>query len=307
MNRFTIFLLVAILLSWACVRNKSKNKDTQQDIFAGKSNSAVKEARILQLYEMPAELKEISGISFIDSITIAAVEDENGIIYFYNLKDKKITGTKTFAKDGDYEDLTVVGNDIYVVKSNGKLYQVKDFRKLNSEITEVKTPFKDENNIEGLTYDKAGNRLLIAPKDKGLVAGKKELKDVYEISLPQHQVNTTPIHTIDLDKIAAFFKGDGLEEASKKFLKALGNENMNKIFRTSALAVHPETQQLFILSSINNIIAVMKPDGAINQIIKLSGKEFSQPEGIAFTSDGRLFISNEGNKHPANIIEIAYE
>jgi len=50
------------------------------------------------------------------------------------------------------------------------------------------------------------------------------------------------------------------------------------------------------------MVAVLNPEGALKKIIELKGKEFLQPEGLAFTPDGKLYISNEGKGGKANII-----
>ena len=64
---------------------------------------------------------------------------------------------------------------------------------------------------------------------------------------------------------------------------------------------------IFILSSINNLIAVLTPDGKLSHIIQFEGKEYKQPEGIAFAENGKLYISNEAGKSGnANIIELEY-
>jgi hypothetical protein len=52
---------------------------------------------------------------------------------------------------------------------------------------------------------------------------------------------------------------------------------------------------------------VLSPDGKISEILQFKGKEFKQPEGIAFSEDGKLFISNEAGKNgKGNIIEVEY-
>ena len=80
------------------------------------------------------------------------------------------------------------------------------------------------------------------------------------------------------------------------------------VFRTSAVAIHPTTKDIFVLSSLNNMIAVLSPEnGRIKRIIELVGPDYNQPEGLAFGSDGRLYVSNESNGKIANIIRIIYE
>lgn len=44
------------------------------------------EYRILQKWDLPEELDEISGIDWMDNNTIAAVQDEDGIIFIMTLK-----------------------------------------------------------------------------------------------------------------------------------------------------------------------------------------------------------------------------
>jgi uncharacterized protein YjiK len=186
------------------------------------------------------------------------------------------------------------------------LYEIKNFKSGPSKPNVFKTVLKEENNIEGLTYDKRNNRLLLAVKDISL-DGNEEEKSIYSFDLKSKKLNSKPSYSIKLSEIESFFKGDKIEEFSKKILKAVGNQNLNKVFRTSALGFHPITGELYVLSSLNNIIAVLDDKGSITKILELDGKEFIQPEGLAFTTDGRLFISNEGKGKQANIIELKYE
>lgn len=298
MNRFFTILLGFLFISCGNSDNSTESEDAKTMITL--------EPKGGQLYLVPKELEEISGISFVSDSLLLAIQDEEGLLFFYDLISEKVVKKYEFWKGKDYEDLAVVGEDVWIINSSGSLYELKNFKNGPSKPNVFKTVLKEENNIEGLTLDKKNNRLLLAVKDVSLDGDDKE-KDIYAFDLKTKTLNTNPVYSIKLNEIEGFFKGDKIEEFSKKILKAAGNQNLNEVFRTSALGFHPKTNELYVLSSLNNIIAVFNAKGSIQRILELDGKEFIQPEGLAFTSDGRLFISNEGKGKQANIIEIEYE
>jgi len=298
MNRISTLLLALFLISCGA----TEKKDTSHDTIARETL----EPKGGKLYSVPNELMEISGISFVTDSTLVAIQDEEGILYFYDLSTEKIIKKYQFWKGKDYEDLAVIDDDLWIVNSSGTLYELKNFKDGPSKPTVYNTVLKEKNNIEGLAYDKKNNRLLLAVKDMSLNGSDKQ-KDIYAFDLKTKTLNTKAAYSIKLAEIERFFKGDEIEEFSKKILKSVGNQNLNKVFRTSALNYHPLTGDLYVLSSLNNIIAVLNTEGSIKRILELNGKEFLQPEGLAFTSDGRLFISNEGKGKQANIIELKYE
>lgn len=296
MNRNFALLLVLFFIS-------CRNSDTREVRTTGKTPvvSEIKNTVII-----PRELKEISGISFANDSTVVAIQDETGIMFLFDLTKETIIRKWQFGEDGDYEDVAVAGNTVYVVNSSGTVFQIDNFLTQPAPAKKYKTPLTEKNNIEGLAWDEKNNRLLLAAKDQGLKS--KEDKEIYAFDLATKTLNIEPAYSIKLSEIEAFFKGDELEEASKDFLKALGNQKLNKVFRTSALTYHPQTGDLFVLTSLNNMIAVLdSSSGQIQRIIELVGPDYNQPEGLAFTSDGRLFVSNESNGKKANIIEIHYE
>ena len=298
MNR--IFALLLVVFFASC--GNTNNKEQKESKTEGKNTV---EPLNIKLFKVPRELNEISGISFIDDHTVVAIQDEEGILYFYDLNKEAVVRTYEFWKGKDYEDLAVVGNDLFIVNSSGAIYELKNFRQGPSKPLVHKTVLKEENNIEGLAYDKKNNRLLLAVKDLSL-DGDESKKDIYAFNLTTKKLDTTAAYTIRLSEVETYFKGDQLEETSKKLLKAIGNQNLNEVFRTSALNLNPATGELYVLSSMNNIIAVLDSRSKITRILELDGKEFIQPEGLAFNPAGKLFVSNEGKKKQANIIEVTY-
>lgn len=302
MNRVFGFLLASIFISCTTPFDKAKSKEnsTSDD---KKKETAGKE----EIFEMPKELKEISGISFYSETEFVAIEDETGDLFFYDITKKEVTEKRKFAGPGDYEDVAVAGDDIYVLESDGRIYEIKNFKSGNAKAEVIKTELSEKNNVEGLAYDAKNNRLLLATKDHGLDKDKED-KDIYAFDLKTKTLNKTAVYALNIENIEAHFKGDAIEEASKSFLKAMGNHNMNEIFRSSAVTIDPKTQNILVLSSINNIIAVLSPEGTILKMISLKGKEFRQPEGISFTPSGnKLYVSNEGRGKKGNVIEIKYE
>lgn len=75
-----------------------------------------------EVFKMPALLDEISGIAFNNgnADTIYAEQDEEGKLFFFSPKDMNIQSTQ-FAKKGDYEDLAIANDNVFILRSDGHL------------------------------------------------------------------------------------------------------------------------------------------------------------------------------------------
>lgn len=293
MNKVILIILTFLFIS--CNNTSKSNQNLSKD---------KNDKNVYDIDELPEELKEISGITFINDSLIAAVEDEHGTIYYYDLTEKKIVELFVFAENGDYEDLVVVENNLYVVESNGTIYEILNYRDGDRKTNIYKTPLKSKNDIEGLTYDEQRNSLLLSVKEKNLDDKAEHEKNIYSFSLTNKTFNTTPVYHIRFADIESRYEGDKLIEISKKFLKAVGNRNLNEVMKPSAMAFHPITKDLYVLSSINKIVVVLSPNDTLKKIIPVKGEAFRQPEGLSFNSKGEMYISNEGNQKKSNLIKV---
>ncbi|MGB3800733.1 MAG: hypothetical protein WA952_13035, partial [Lewinella sp.] len=104
------------------------------------------------LVELPDELEEISGLT-LDGDDLLAIQDENGIIFRVSAVDGSITERIWFGDDGDYEGLALVGEEIWVAKSNGHLYRVVSPGESNQQVTRHETWLDNSYDVEGLFYD----------------------------------------------------------------------------------------------------------------------------------------------------------
>jgi hypothetical protein len=212
-----------------------------------------------EIIEMPKELKEISGITSINDSGVAAREDEHGLIYFFNINKKEILRKFEFSKDADYEDSVRIDNKIYVIESNGAIFEKNDFVSDNPKVNPYKAPLDKKNTLESIAYDTANQSPLLAMKDHNLDNDNEEKveKNIYQFSLKSMNLDKYPFYQIKIKDIEDPYNGSPFEEESEKLLKALGNKNLTEVIKPSAMAYHPLTGNLYVLTSINHIRIVL--------------------------------------------------
>src|SRR5688572_8779567 len=89
---------------------------------------------IREQWDLPEDLKEISGIAYLGSDNFACVQDELGTIFIFNTGSGKIEKKIAFGGTGDYEGLTVNGDIAYIVRADGRLFEID----MNEGIKSVK-------------------------------------------------------------------------------------------------------------------------------------------------------------------------
>lgn len=220
-------------------------------------------------HQLSEKLNEISGIHYQNDSTVLAIQDEKARIYFLNPNDGEINTTYSFGKKGDFEGITSSGEDIYVLKSNGDIMQIN----MATEKTD-KYGFKDSKgfDFEGLCLDAANDRLLVACK-KHADKDKNDHIRIYAFDLGTRQYEKKPVYKLAKSHISAQFKPSGI-------------------------AIHPNGS-VYILSSTAKMLMAISTEGEVLWKEVLPESIFNQPEGITFSPEGDLFISNEKkNKYP---------
>ena len=251
---------------------------------------------------LPDTLREVSGITAIDSTSFACVKDENGIIFIYDAFHNKITKQYSFNIDGDYEGITKVENNLYVLRSDGTLFEIVAYKsekfKLNSYTTGIPA-----NNNEGLCYDKDNKRLLIACKSKtGKGVAYKNKRVIYGFDLKTKSLTKTPVFDFDLQVIKQFALNNKINLPTR--IKKKGKLTAPIIkFRTSAIGIHPVTKKLYLLSAAEHLLFVFNSKGGLEHIEPLDPVLFNKAEGITFLENGDMAIANEGqNKKPTLLL-----
>lgn len=259
-----------------------------------------------QQYDMPSILEEISGNVLVNDHIMICIQDEEGDLFFYDLNERGLLKRVDFGKDGDYEDVTLAGDEAWVLRSNGKLYRLRDFDDEHTIKTkEFDTHLSKKNNCEGLCYDPLGNRLLIALKGDPETDDDQDFdgfKAIYAFDLEKEKVGKEPEYLIDLNKIKDLESASFYERISHRIAETF-EESGDIRFQPSAIAIHPISGNIYILASVGKAIIVMDRSGEILSIQRLDKWLFVQPEGLTFAPDGTLYISSEGDGGNGRIMQ----
>lgn len=217
-----------------------------------------------------------------------AVNDEKGWLYKIFTTGNMAIQKWKFAKGSDFEDLVLVDSTFYVLESSGTIASFQFVSHDSVTLQEYSLPpTAGKNEFEILYLDKKANRLVMLCKDCE-VDDKNSLTS-YAFDLTTKQFLPKSPYVINVKKI-----------------EELMNQKKVK-FKPSAAAIHPITGELFIVSAINKMVVIADAQGNPTNIYRINPKMYKQPEGLTFTPEGHLLISNESaDIGAANILLFKY-
>ena len=283
-----LMLFLALAIFFSC---GSLSTDDPRSIGQGIDYDLTSETR---KYVLGLELEEISGLTWEGSGQLACIQDEDGVIYLFDLKSGKVSKRVRFRKSGDYEGIEKSGGGYYVLKSSGKLLFISEKPGGEVNVDEIKTPFSSENNMESLGPGFTKNELLAGTKGKGQVEGvKRKGKGIYGFDKKEEKFRKDPAFMISRSEINEFLNQNGVEKIEGGY-------------GISGVAVHPKKKEVFAISSEGKFLLVLSREGKILNFTDLPRKKYKQPEGICFSPEGDLFISNEGRGGAGNILHFEY-
>lgn len=238
------------------------------------------------------DLKEISGIGPTEQKGVyVAIADEKGVIYFVDgAGGGAVRDTVLFRDKGDFEGVEMVGETLWAMKSDGKLFAVERWKNGKPQVTEYDTPLKKSDDVEGLGYDHERKALLLACKGD---PDSSYLRKVYAFDVKTRQFNPQPVISLDPKRV-------------NELVPYLDSEK-HDYFSPSGIAVHPKTGEIYLISAaLKRLVVLDKNTGNIHMAARLNKKLLPQPEGISFDPEGNLIISSEGKKGEGLILQFRY-
>jgi uncharacterized protein YjiK len=275
--RQTIFLIAGLAIFSSCSSGTSpeKTSDTFPTGYSLENHSKI---------SLPSTLNEISGIAWNPDF-MWAIDDEYGDLFQLKLETGEISGRIKFGKEEDYEDLVVLGDTAWVLRSNGDLYRVTNFLGNEPKTQHFESNLKGKNDFETLIKKPGTEDLWIMCKN--CEEDKKGEASIFQFDIQAGTFQKNPIATLKLD--GGFGQNSGF-----------ANESLP--MEPSAAAFHPISGDLFIVSSVGKWLLVTSSTFQPKSIHTLDQKLFVQPEGLSFDPAGNLYISNEGKNQKPNLL-----
>ena len=286
-------LIAAVVMSGAACREASPAKAEQlRTLEAARKHQLARRIAIadsnprqsspIAMWVLPPELREISGLTLTSDGRMFAHQDEDATVYQIDPKSGIVV--RRFVLDekpiGDFEAIAAVGADLYLLESNGKLYQFREGAEDASvPFTTYDTRLGKECQFESLAYEPDSSRLLLACKT---VSGKK-LKNqlvIYRVPVPITDSSRLSLLTIPA-------------------VSVIGMHGWRE-FNPSDMTIDPSTGNYVLIASQQKALAVITPGGRVVRSELLPGIH-QQAEGVAITRDSILVISDEARHRPAAI------
>ncbi|MBA3827586.1 MAG: SdiA-regulated domain-containing protein [Taibaiella sp.] len=238
------------------------------------------------IIKLPSELDNISGITYYrKDNSLFAESDEKGCLYKILLNKPTDIRKWKFSHKRDYEDIVLHDSVFYILNNNGDIVTLS---LMNDSLAshEYTFPENGKYEFESLYYDDTLHKLVLMCKDCDI--DKKNTVSTYSFDTQQFTYSS-----------ACVIDAKNLPET---------NTPTSVRFKPSAASINPVTGELYILSSANKLLVIAERSGKVKNVYHLDPELFNQPEGIAFTPNGGMFISNEaGTGEPATILFYQYK
>jgi uncharacterized protein YjiK len=248
------------------------------------------EKKKINSFKLPVKLSEISGLACSDDGRLFAHNDEKSIVYQLDYTNGEIVkeftvGKKTIKED--FEGIAFANSLFYLVTSNGDLYEFSEGKnKEEVKYEKYKTFLNADNDVEGLCFDPKNNALLLACKGS---PGKKHKgnRAIYEFSLINKKLEKEPRILLPVKDIMENYDSDFSSKVGEFFLIK------DDTFAPSGIEYNKASGNFFVLSFKGRIIIEISKSGEILKYYFLESKMHRQPEGITFTKDNKMIISDE--------------
>ena len=259
--------------------------------------TAAREARIAQVlaapvtdsgqqspvavWVLPQELAEISGLTETPDGLLLAHADERARVAAVHPRKGVLERRFTLGAGvrGDFEGITMAGDTVFMITSNGVIYRFHagaDGEQVRFETQD--TNLGKECEFEGIVWEPATSSLILACKTVFVEEFENQVV-LYRIPPADTRALPTPV-AIPLERIAG--------------------SNGWKSFHPSDITVDPSSGNYVIISSQERALVEVTPTGDVVRSESLPERH-RQPEGVTITRDGLLIIGDEARQGSASI------
>jgi len=139
-------------------------------------------------------------------------------------------------------------------------------------------------------FHKTTHRIYFNPEVENPTANR--LRSVYTFNVNKNRFTSAPLFSFDVDEIERFAAENGIRIHANRITEL--NDTVHGLtIIPNAIAVHPKTNEVYILSGTDRSLIVFDQFGVVKNYSELDASLFPNPTGLTFAQNGDLLISNE--------------
>jgi uncharacterized protein YjiK len=231
---------------------------------------------------LPKSLAEISGLALTLDGRLFVHDDELGVVSQIDYRRGVVVKQFTLGAPpvhADFEGITVAGDVMFLLASNGKLYEFQEGE--NGEQVEYvvhDTHLRSACEFEGVAFDPSLDALLLACKNVHTKGALRDSMVIYRWALPGGA-------------------GSGSSRLTVPLAQVIG-ANGWKGLHPSDITIDPLSGNYVLVAAEERALIEITPAGVLVFSRPLPGS-LAHTEGVAITPDSLLILSDEAGHEPA--------
>ncbi len=294
------YLFSFVLATLSFIAAKSLQEVGVKNYYFQKATDFIKEDGYFDLghpesiTSLPLGVKPFTDFTMMDSTHLVCVDEEIGGVLLYDISSNKSQGYLPTGIDSKIIEVSKIDSTIILVDEKMDVH----FLLPPYDSTSITTATINEGSwiSLGMCLHESTKRLFFITE----VENENDTKSymLYDYNINHRKLNESPLFEIRPLEIELFAINNNLILPENK-LSIEGDTVSGFSFVPDVMAVHPKTNEIYVLSSQDKSLAVFNQFGQIVNYTVLNQEIFTSPKAMTFHPCGDLFLTNSDLMNPS--------
>jgi len=239
---------------------------------------------------LPMGLQPFSALASIDTNAMLAISHDSLSVMAYSPQSNSFHYLPALEEGAKITQLAYHDSTVVLLNDAQQLFFMD--AALSKEVAEPLTIAQEDASIALLCFHPNSKRLLLLEKSN--VGSENEQYAIQTLRFGSQKLSETPLFQFDQAGIVSFIQQSQDLTQDEVFS-----------FVPVSMAVHPQTNELYILSSTGSILT-LDQQGNFLSYQKIDLQQISQPRVLSFDQNGDLLLADGSVLHPV-ILKVKWQ